>query len=520
METVWLVLSIISFVINIGIYMLFLLHMFQLNSYKIKVQSKWYLTNNKKLIARSIGIAVVLVWLLLSPVSGMIASVLMNGILAYLFRSRSAKKPLVYTDRIKRLIATNAVLLVLSILLLLLIKEQTILSFIILPLFYILLPWIILLANFINRPIEKAISNWYVNDAKKMIQSMPNLTVIGITGSYGKTSVKFFLSKLLTAEYNVLHTPESYNTPMGVVKTIRQELRAFHEIFVCEMGAKNIGDIKEICDIVHPKHGIITAIGPQHLESFKSVENVLKTKFELADAIPQDGMVFLNYDNELIRTKTNCVNIISYGLDAEYNITYLAYDLIVSSKGTTFKMKDDTGKEYVFTTKIIGKHNVENVAGAIAAANKLGVSMEKLVFQVKQLEPVEHRLKLIKRNDLTIIDDAYNSNPSGAKAALDTLAMFEGMKIVMTPGMIELGSKQYECNKIFGTQLAAVCDYVLLVGEAQTKPIYDGLVETGYQKDRIFVVSTLQEGFGHVYNIKAGGKEKVLLLENDLPDNY
>ena len=130
-----------------------------------------------------------------------------------------------------------------------------------------------------------------------MLQSCSNITVIGITGSYGKTSVKFYLNKLLSAKYNVLMTPESFNTPLGVVKTIRTSLKATHEIFICEMGAKNINDIKEICDIVHPKHGVITSIGPQHLESFKTVENVVKTKFELADAIDKNGMVFLNYEN-------------------------------------------------------------------------------------------------------------------------------------------------------------------------------------------------------------------------------
>ena len=125
-----------------------------------------------------------------------------------------------------------------------------------------------------------------------MLAACPNLAVIGVTGSYGKTSVKFYLNTLLKAKYNVLMTPESYNTPMGVVKTVRGSLRATHEIFICEMGAKYVGDIKELCDIVHPKHGIITSIGPQHLESFKSLQNVINTKFELADALPKDGMLF------------------------------------------------------------------------------------------------------------------------------------------------------------------------------------------------------------------------------------
>ena len=137
-------------------------------------------------------------------------------------------------------------------------------------------------------------NRWYINDAKKIIKNCPDLLVIGITGSFGKTSVKYFLDELLSVKYNVLKTPGNFNTTLGVVKTIRSSLRATHDIFLCEMGAKNIGDIKEICDIVHPKMGIITSVGEMHLESFKSIENVRKTKFELADSLPENGKIFLN----------------------------------------------------------------------------------------------------------------------------------------------------------------------------------------------------------------------------------
>ena len=164
-------------------------------------------------------------------------------------------------------------------------------------LIYALSPCIILLSNLINKPLELSINQYYTNDAKKMLRACPNLKIIGITGSYGKTSVKYYLTTLLRSKYNVLMTPESYNTPMGVVKTIRGSLKATDEIFVCEMGAKWVGDIKELCDIVHPHHGIITSIGPQHLESFKTLDAIKGTKFELADALPEGGMLFLNGDD-------------------------------------------------------------------------------------------------------------------------------------------------------------------------------------------------------------------------------
>lgn len=517
---VWVIILIVAFSFSVGTYALYQIHMFQLNSYKPKVQRNWLLANRNKILVRSTFMVLLGLWIMLNPLTGIPAAVLYSLAAVFFHRKKNYKKPLVYTSRVIRLLVTLGLFYSVAGIALFLNRDETLALAWLLPGFYLMVPLLVLVANLINQPVEKAVKQWYINDAKRMLKGMPELTVVGITGSYGKTSVKFFLSKLLSAEFNVLHTPESYNTPMGVVKTIRQELKAFHNIFICEMGAKNIGDIKEICDIVHPMHGVITAVGPQHLESFQTVNNVLKTKFELADSLPGDGYLFLNYDNELIRTKKEYPNIVSYGLEPDMGIEYLAYDLKLTSRGTSFKMKAADGAEYVFETKLIGRHNVENIAAAIAAANKLGVPMQKLILQVRQISAVQHRLELLKRNGLTIIDDAYNSNPAGAKAALDTLACFEGIKILMTPGMIELGDKQYECNKNFGVQAAAVCDYVILVGESQTKPIYDGLLEAGYDKARITVITDLKEGFNYVYQLKADDKEKVLLLENDLPDNF
>ena len=362
-------------------------------------------------------------------------------------------------------------------------------------------PFVIILANIINKPIELSINRYYTNDAKKMLAACPNLTVIGVTGSYGKTSVM---------------TPESYNTPMGVVKTVRGSLRATHEIFICEMGAKYVGDIKELCDIVHPKHGIITSIGPQHLESFKSLQNVINTKFELADALPKDGMLFLNGDNEYIAERAPD-GAITYGLNSDSK--YKAKLISVGDKGTTFEVTTPDGEKEEFTTKLIGTHNCLNILGAIAVSHELGISLAELRPQVRRLESVPHRLELSKRVGMTLIDDSYNSNPSGTKAALETLSFFEGEKILVTPGMVELGDKQEEYNCEFGRNAAAVCDYVALVGERQTKSIYKGLVEAGFDESHIFVSPALGDALAKVGAIRTD-KKKIVLLENDLPDNY
>ena len=173
----------------------------------------------------------------------------------------------------------------------------------------------------------------------------------------------------------------------------------------------------------------------------------------------------------------------------------------------------------MFHTRLVGTHNVQNIAGAIAVAHTLGIPMEKLRYPVKQLESVPHRLQLIKQNGRIILDDSYNSNKNGFKAALDTLAMFRELRILMTPGMVELGEKQYDENKEAGVYAADKCDYAVLVGKEQTRPIQDGLLEASFPKSKMIVVDTLQEAFQMV-NAIPDERLKIVLIENDLPDNY
>jgi len=511
----------LSFTLIFTELLLYHTHMFQLNSYKPKEHKAWLKASDNQLKAQRIfgQFALCIMLYMLLGMVGKIAAIGICCFMAMMNRPVKAKKPLVYTKRIVRMLITSFTIYILLFLISLLIYRNSYGVGLLILAISLLLPYFILAANFINKPIETSINNSFINEARKMIDSMPNLTVIGVTGSYGKTSVKFYLQKLLSAKYNVLVTPENFNTTLGVVRTIREHLRATHEIFVCEMGAKNIGDIKEICDLVHPTHGVITSIGPQHLESFLTVDNVIKTKFELADSVGDKGTVFLNYDNEYIANHKINNKIITYGIQNP-DSDYRPYDITSSSKGSTFKLKDIDGVEREFTTRLIGEHNVVNIAGAIAVAHTLGVPMDALLVQVRRLESVPHRLQLIRGNHALIIDDAYNSNPSGAKAALDTLNTFDGVKIVVTPGMVELGSKQYECNKIFGTQIAEICDYAVLVGPKQTVPIQDGLKEADYPTDKMYVAENLTDALSYVEKLNTNGVEKIVLLENDLPDNY
>ena len=157
---------------------------------------------------------------------------------------------------------------------------------------------VVMLSVVILIPVERMINRKYWNEAAAILKSMPDLTVVGVTGSYGKTSTKHYLERILSERFDVIMTPGSYNTPMGVIRTVREMMKPYNTIFICEMGAKQKGDIKEICDLVNPKIGIVTAVGPMHLESFKTMENVQSTKFELVDALPSDGYAVVNNDFE------------------------------------------------------------------------------------------------------------------------------------------------------------------------------------------------------------------------------
>ena len=494
-------------------------HMFQLNSYTEKVQLGWMRKNLLRLVP-CILIAVIAITCAFFKARNFAYAYLWLAlgalVLCLFYFPRKAKKPLACTARVKRLWVTYALLTLLVGALAVLLGGTG--EFVLLGLVAAVTPLTLLLANICNAPIEKAVRNYYIRDAKKLLASHKRLRIIGITGSFGKTSVKYYLTALLGAKYNVLMTPESYNTPMGVVKTIRSSLRATHDIFVCEMGAKYVGDIAELCDIVHPENGIVTSIGEQHLESFGSVENIIKTKYELADALPEGGKLYINISSDTVNKHRPARSAVTYGLfpDADY----YASDISVSSAGTTFTLCHGEEKQQ-YTTRLIGEANVVNIVGAIAAANDAyGIPLSELKGAVASLKCVPHRMELLDRGNMLIIDDAFNSNPAGAAAALRTVALFDAVKIIITPGMIELGAKSDELNAALGKNAASVCDWIVAVGERQAKPIVKGAKDAGFDKDHIHVAKTFTEAMDFVRAIDPQGKKKVVLLENDLPDNF
>lgn len=512
------------------------LHMFQLNGYKNGEHIHWLKKNvSRQYLLILIGISGILSMCLPGIVTLLpqTAAVLISMKYYLYLKKTNTKKKLVYTARVKRLILTDSILVILLLVLtgVFLGVSRIAGAFAILTTLQIIA---LVIVNWINRPVEGMINQHYINDAKKKLRSVPDLTVIGVTGSYGKTSVKYYLDTLLKEHFEVLITPESYNTPMGVVKTIRSSLKPSHQIFICEMGARHVGDIKEICDIVHPEHGIITSVGPQHLETFFNMDNIVNTKFELADALPEVGLLFLNGDNEYIRNHSGKYkNKIFYTTgewakarelesqieEGEVPQYYQTGDVKLSRTGTEFTVTAPDGEKETFQMRLLGEHNVINVAGAVAVANTLGIPLKQLKVPVRRIQPVAHRMQLLERGNYTIIDDAFNSNPVGSRAAVETLKQFEGVRILITPGMVELGEKEEEYNYKFGTYAADCCDYILLVGEKHTAPIHKGVLESGFSQERCRVFEKLEDALSFAYSIKAEG-HKFILLENDLPDNY
>jgi len=497
------------------------LHMLQLNVYKNNEQWLWIKKNPRQQWLLYFGTVLGLIRLFVPHIALDILIWLTLVLIILVYRAihrLNNKKPLHFTARVKRLMATTYLVAVLAIVATYFIGGHEAFTGIFMCIVGV--QWFFcMVANVINHPIETAINRYYMNDAKKKIQSMKDLKVIGVTGSFGKTSVKYYLQTLLQSRFNVLMTPGNFNTPLGVTRTIREYLKPSHEIFICEMGARYVGEIKACCDIAKPDYGVITSIGYQHLETFLSMENIQKTKFELADALPKDGMLFLNGDNEFILEKATAYSPKIFYHGETEGEGYFAKDVKLSQFGTEFTVVTPNKEEERFQMKLVGGHNVVNVVGAIAVANTLGISLKDLRVPVRRIQPVEHRMQMKEQGDVTIIDDAYNSNPVGSKAAVETLAMFDGLKILITPGMIELGEKEEECNFNFGTYAADCCDYIFLVGRRITKFIEKGVLSKGFPAEKCLTFDKVEEAIGYAYKLKSE-KHKYILLENDLPDNY
>lgn len=495
-------------------------HMLQQNSYNLDS----HLIYLKKHKGDFIGNFLLLIFalLMLLPLQGAMYMVIYLGIIIFLIiifiqnLPRRMIKKLVYTSRVIRLFVTIFIINLLPFIPVIINKVVSKNNIAIIMIFCSLEMLIVFLANFINIPIEKLCRQKYINEAKKILKDSPSLQIIGITGSYGKTSTKNYLYAILSEKYECLITPESYNTPMGIVRTIREKMKPIHEIFICEMGARRVGDIKEICDIVNPHHGIVTSVGPQHLDTFKKIENVNKTKYELIDSI--NGIKLVEFDSLLEEYKNKYENIYTFGLNSE--ATFYAKNIYTTANGTLFTFIDNRdNKATNFHTTLLGNNNIKNLVCCIAFSKLFGMNEDDMIMPVKKIKAVEHRLSLLDDGGMIFIDDAFNSNPVGANEAVNVLSSFDDKtKIIITPGMVELGEKSEELNREFAAHCAKVADYIFLVGKANSGILKDEIEKNGFNKANLIVFNKVHEAIAQARMLVE--KNKVCLLENDLPDNY
>lgn len=360
-------------------------------------------------------------------------------------------------------------------------------------------PFILAGAGVLARAYEAPHSRRIVKNASKKLADSPCIKV-GITGSFGKTSVKNFACAMLSRKYRVIATPASYNTPLGIARTVNEQ-GVDCDIFLAEMGARRTGDIKELCRLVQPTVGLVTGVTCQHLETFGSMEAIRAEKRELA--LTAKCCVLGGTAVDFCETASK------EGQD------FSAEEIVLSEEGVAFTLRLGE-KRLPVKLPLYGRQTAQNVALAGALCLELGMTAEEIAEAVKDIQPVPHRLEKREGNGLHILDDSYNSNAEGAKNAIEALRAFSGKKCVITPGLVELGDLEEEKNAELGGLLAGL-DLVVLVGETRVLSVRRGYLQAGGEEERLFIVPTLQDAVAKLTALSAG--DCVLFL-NDLPDKY
>lgn len=472
-------------------------------------------------------------------------------------KTEKLKKELVWTVKAKIIFTSTLLLwglglLILTIYLFLHLKWYLALIAVavITPIWQILLVFFLLIPTILLKPLEKIYIYCYLQKAKNKLSLLKKqnqeLKIIGITGSYGKTSVKECLSSILKEKYNILAPPANINTLIGIARLILNNLTKHHEIFIVEMGAYFRGDIKKICDLVHPDIGVLTGINEAHLGKFKKIETTIKTKFELIESLPSNGLALINGNNKYcveqilspttekiikpIKCKIKLYSL-SEASDAQGGVGHFQSDKnieIVFVKLDNYQQVETATKFVLikqnirleFAINLLGRHNILNILPGILIGEKLGLTTEQIKMGVEKIKPIPHRLQpIISKNNILVIDDAYNGNPDGVMAAIEVLANFKNRcKIFATPGLAELGKGAEKAHKEIGARLAEVADLVLLIQNSNTKFFLQGLKEKKYPKNQIKIYQSSQNMQDDLKNILKSGD--VILFQNDWPDNY
>ncbi len=368
--------------------------------------------------------------------------------------------------------------------------------------------------------ITGIIKKYYFIKAKNKLAQYKDLKVVGITGSYGKTTVKEMLFDMLSNKYNVIKTPRNVNSDIGISKFIISSDFKDADVFIVEMGAYNKGDIKLVCDIVKPSIGILTAINEQHLSLFGSIENIQSTKYELLRSLPKDGHAITNTDNPYCREFLHELesNIATFGTEEQYHPTLLITDIKTKKEGVFCTgVATWQGKEIheAIQTKLHGEHNVSNLAATILAASRVGMMPDEIIAAAKKIENPERSLRIYDYGTTTIIDDSYNSNPDGFKAALEVLSKYptERKRIVITRGMLELGERSDELHEQIGGEISFVADELVIITTDFIAPLRRGVVEKYHTT--IKVKTEVNSLLTYIKSLK--DTDAVILIENRVP---
>ncbi|HPR91485.1 MAG TPA: UDP-N-acetylmuramoyl-tripeptide--D-alanyl-D-alanine ligase [Candidatus Paceibacterota bacterium] len=454
-------------------------------------------------------------------------------------RSLTAKRqPIIWTRKLKMITVIASVIYFGFILIFLasILRPMTvanvvakiILGVVLCELLSLICPFVFCLAVFVFWPFDHAIKSRIVGKAKLKLTEAPRLKIIGITGSYGKTTFKEALKTVLEEKYRVLATPENKNTPIGLSRLILDDLGPAFEILIAEMGAYRVGDIKTLCQIAKPDIAVLTGINESHLERFGSIKNTILGKFEIVTNAKLTAPVFLNADNDYILDnykKFVGEREVNFYSESKFSRTPYAIKnkiYLPDAKGLEFDLTKTEGEDLIghFKTALIGDYILGTLMGVIEIALKLGLSVAEIQRGFNRLQPIPHRLEpILTAQNVLIIDDSYNGNPAGAREAIKLLKRFsDRRKIYLTPGLVEMGKASEKIHHELGENLAPVADKVILIKNSVSEYIRAGLLNKGFSEDNLTIYPSTDSAHADIKNILKPGD--VIIFQNDWTDNY
>jgi UDP-N-acetylmuramoyl-tripeptide--D-alanyl-D-alanine ligase len=379
----------------------------------------------------------------------------------------------------------------------------------------IAVPLLVDLALIVLAPAENLLAERHVRRASTVLGRVRPL-VVGITGSYGKTTTKGYLAHLIAGERSVVASPRSFNNRAGLARTVNDHLAAGTEVLLAEMGAYGPGEITALCSWLHPELVVITAIGPSHLERFGSLDRTLAAKAEITRGA---RVVVLNVDDGRLD-----------GLGQRIGATQKVLRASGSETGADVAvLRHLDGLELRLSGSPVGVAKLapgtqppirSNAACAVAVALELGISPEALLDRLSVLPGAPNRLQRYEAGaGYLVLDDTFNANPAGTRLALGELAAeaAAGRRVLVTPGMVELGSAQYDENADFAESAAGVVTDLVIVGRTNRAALLEGATRA-VRPPQVRVVGTREEAVAWAReNLGAGD---AVLFENDLPDHF